>query len=92
MSRSILSPAKGEGRFWKFASPAVAAASPTCLAPLAMAGLDPFRQVSSADPDKELILSDSSLLFALSLPEDSPSLLEGREMNVAAGLPMIEED
>jgi len=88
MSRSILSPAKGEGRFWKFASPAVAAASP----PLAMAGLDPFRQVSSADPDKELILSDSSLLFALSLPEDSPSLLEGREMNVAAGLPMIEED
>jgi hypothetical protein len=57
-----------------------------------MAGLDPFRQVSSADPDKELILSDSSLLFALSLPEDSPSLLEGREMNVATGLPMIEED
>jgi hypothetical protein len=57
-----------------------------------MAVLDPFWPVSSADPDNELILSDSSLLFALSLPDDSPSLLEGRDMNVPTGLPIMEED
>jgi len=57
-----------------------------------MAVLDPFWPVSSADPDNELILSDSSLLFAISLPDDSPSLLEGRDMNVPTGLPIMEED
>ena len=87
MSRSILRSDGGEGRFWKFPPPVDVAASPSCLDPF-----DPFRPVSSADPDNELILSDSSLLFACSLPEDSPSLLEGRDMKVATGLPMIDED
>lgn len=71
--------------FWPAAA---AAASPSP----AIAMLDLFRPLPSAEPDKELILSDSSLLFVLSLPDDSPSLLEGRDMIVATGLPMIVED